>query len=49
MRVDDLSCVKEMVWSENDAAQLQVNQLNVSACGATSVINTLVSSVFLTD
>lgn len=42
MRVEDLSCVKEMVCSENDA-QLHINQVDVSACGATSVINTLVS------
>lgn len=45
MRVDDLTWVKEMVWSEKEAAQLQVNQIGVSACGATAVVNTLVSLV----
>lgn len=43
MRVDDLTWIKEMVWSEKEAAQFQVNQIGVSACGATAVINTLVS------
>lgn len=43
MRVDDLTWIKEMVWSEKEAAQLQINQIGVSACGATAVINTLVS------
>lgn len=42
MRVDDMIWTKEMVWSEREAAQLQVNQIGTSACGATSVINTLV-------
>lgn len=42
MRVDELNWVKEMVWSENDAAELQINQIGKSACGATSIINTLV-------
>jgi len=46
MRVDDLTCIKEMVWSEKVATDLQVNQIGVSACGATSVINALVSLVF---
>lgn len=49
MRVDDLSWVKEMVWSENDAKQLQINQIGVSACGATAVVNTLVSLSFFTN
>ncbi|XP_060850420.1 uncharacterized protein LOC132929240 [Rhopalosiphum padi] len=43
MRVDDLTWVKEMVWSEKEAAQLQVNQIGVSACGATAVVNTLLA------
>jgi hypothetical protein len=47
MRVDDLTWVKEMVWSENDAALMQVNQIGVSACGVTAVVNTLVSLVIL--
>jgi len=46
MRVDDLTWIKEMVWSEKEAAQLQVNQIGESACGATAVINTLVSLKF---
>lgn len=45
MRLDDLSWVKEMVWSENDAAKLQISQIGVSACGATAVVNTLVSLI----
>lgn len=45
MRVEDVSWVKEMVWSESDAAQLQMDQIGESACGATSVVNTLVSLV----
>ncbi|KAE9536877.1 hypothetical protein AGLY_006939 [Aphis glycines] len=43
MRVDDLTWIKEMVWSEKEAAQFQVNQIGVSACGATAVINTLLA------
>lgn len=46
MRVDDLTWIKEMVWSEKEAAQFQVNQIGVSACGATAVINTLVRVKF---
>lgn len=42
MRLDDISWVKEMVWSEKHAAQHQINQIGVSACGATAVVNTLV-------
>jgi len=49
MRVDDLTCVREMIWSEKVATDLQVNQVGVSACGATSVINALVSLVFSTN
>ena len=33
-----------MVWSEYEAYVLQVKQIGVSACGATAVINVLVSS-----
>lgn len=43
MRVDDVCWIKEMVWSESNARKLQINQLGKSACGATSVVNTLVS------
>lgn len=43
MRVDDLSWTKEMIWSEKEAAQFQVDQIGTSACGATAVINTLVN------
>ncbi|XP_050422573.1 uncharacterized protein LOC126834585 [Adelges cooleyi] len=43
MRVDDLGWVKEMVWSEKEAAQRQVSQIGVSACGATAVINALLA------
>ncbi|XP_001948631.1 uncharacterized protein LOC100159755 isoform X2 [Acyrthosiphon pisum] len=43
MRVDDLTWIKEMIWSEKEAAQLQVNQIGVSACGATAVVNTLLA------
>lgn len=44
MRVHDVNWVKEMVWSESDAATatLKTNQIDVSACGATAVVNTLV-------
>ncbi|CAI6361899.1 unnamed protein product [Macrosiphum euphorbiae] len=43
MRIDDLTWIKEMIWSEKEAAQLQVNQIGVSACGATAVVNTLLA------
>ncbi|XP_050524931.1 uncharacterized protein LOC126896308 [Daktulosphaira vitifoliae] len=43
MRVDDLSWSKNMVWSEKEAAQLQINQIGVSACGATAIMNTLLA------
>jgi len=43
IRVDEVSWVKEMIWSESDAAQLQISQIGKSACGATSVLNTLVN------
>lgn len=43
MRVDDLTWIKEMVWSEKEATQLQVNQIGISACGATAVVNTLLA------
>ncbi|XP_060876833.1 uncharacterized protein LOC132949778 [Metopolophium dirhodum] len=43
MRVDDLTWIKEMIWSEKEAAQFQVNQIGVSACGATAVVNTLLA------
>ena len=33
-----------MIWSEYEAYVLQVKQIGVSACGATAVINVLVSS-----
>lgn len=42
MRIHDVNWVKEMVWSENDAAQFKMNQIDVSAYGATAVVNTLV-------
>ena len=43
---DDLSCV--MIWSEYDARQLQVEQVGMSACGATAAINVLVSGAVKT-
>lgn len=46
MRVDDLTWIKEMVWSEKEAAQVQINQIDTSACGATSVVNALVNFNF---
>lgn len=48
MRVDDLSWIKEMVWLEKDAPNLEVNQIGVSACGAAAVINTLVNFIIST-
>lgn len=45
MRVEDLSWIKEMIWSEKDALEHQRNQLSVSENGATAVVNTLVSMV----
>ncbi|VVC40866.1 Hypothetical protein CINCED_3A008762 [Cinara cedri] len=43
MRVDELNWVREVIWSESDAAELQINQIGKSACGATSIINTLLA------
>ena len=40
---DDASMEKVMIWSEYEAYVLQVKQIGVSACGATAVINVLVS------
>ena len=34
---------KTMIWSEYEAFLLQVKQIGTSACGATAVINVLVS------
>lgn len=42
MCIEELDYVTEMIWSDRDAAELQINQIGRSACGATSVINTLV-------
>ena len=36
-----LSCPRAMIWSEKEAYRNQVNQLGVSACGATSLMNVL--------
>ena len=36
-----------MIWTDYEAYVLQVKQIGVSACGATAVINVLVSSPFL--
>ena len=37
---------KVMIWSEYEAYLLQVKQIGTSACGATAVINILVSCRF---
>lgn len=42
LRTEELHWVTEMIWSNEDAAELEINQMGRSACGATSVINTLV-------
>ena len=36
---------RAMIWSEYDAYLLQVKQIGTSACGATAVINVLVSII----
>lgn len=36
-----------MIWSEYEAYVLQVTQIDASACGATAVINILVSRVVI--
>lgn len=45
MRVEDVSWIKEMIWSETDAAGHKINLLFESKCGIAAVVNTLVSLV----
>lgn len=45
MRLHDLNWVKEMVWSESDATQFQISQIDVTACGPIAVVNTLVGFI----
>ena len=43
---DGLILEKTMIWTELEACKRQVNQIGVSACGATALINVLQVSGF---
>jgi len=38
-------CSKVMIWSEEEAALKQIEQVGTSACGATAALNVLVKNI----
>ena len=42
-RISPYGCQRTMIWSEKEAYKNQANQLGVSACGATSLVNVFVA------